>query len=266
MQQFQDIRFDVDGGVATLTLNRPAILNALSWASWAEIETVIARVNTDDDVKVLIVTGEGRGFCSGTDLSGLDPGAAADSRPRRGRSGKIRSRELTTADVYHCKKPVIAAVNGVAAGGGLSLALACDIRIASTNASFSAVFVRRALVADTGTTWYLPRIVGVDRALELIYTGRMIEAAEALEIGLVTEVVTHDMLLERATELAREIAAGPSFVIELDKRLVRESFGRRLEDQIELEQMMRIRTRDTEDAKEGVQAFRERRRPIFRGR
>jgi len=264
--EFTDIRYEVADNIARLTLNKPDRLNALSWSTWAEIETAIEAANTDDAVKVVIITGEGRGFSAGTDLTDTRDPADWHPRPFQGREAKYRSRYLGTATVYNCTKPTIAAVNGVAVGAGFSLTMACDIRIASESARFSAIFVKRAIVADTGCTWFLPRLVGIERALEMMYTGRMVGAEEALRIGLVSEVVPADQLLERATALATDIARGPSLAVELNKRLTQQSFSRTLEEQIELEEYLQAITRDSEDAKEGRASFLEKRDPVFKGR
>jgi 2-(1,2-epoxy-1,2-dihydrophenyl)acetyl-CoA isomerase len=143
--------------------------------------------------------------------------------------------------------------------------MACDIRIASEAARFSAIFVKRAIVADTGSTWFLPRLVGLERALEMLYTGRMVEAQEALRIGLVSEVVAAEALDGRAMELALQIARGPSLAIELNKKLAKEGLNRSLEDQIRMEQTMQAVTHASDDIVEGRQSFLEKREPIFRG-
>ena len=264
---FKDIRYDVGGdGIARLTLTKPERLNALSWGTWAEIESAIEASNTDDAVKVVVITGEGRGFSAGTDLTGQGEESEWHPRPFAGRGATYRSRYLGTATVYHCKKPTIAAVNGVAVGAGFSLAMACDIRVASDAARFSAIFVKRAIVADTGCTWFLPRLVGMERALELMYTGRMVGAEEALKIGLVSEVAPADQFGNRVTALATEIARGPSLAIELNKRLAQEAFSRTLEEQIELEEYLQGITHKSEDAVEGRKSFLEKREPVFKGR
>ncbi|MCC7365308.1 MAG: enoyl-CoA hydratase/isomerase family protein [Dehalococcoidia bacterium] len=264
---YKDIRYEVGGdGIARLTLNKPDRLNALSWGTWAEIEHAIDAANNDDAVKVVLITGEGRGFSAGTDLTGQGDEANWHPRPVTGREAKYRSRYLGTATVYNCTKPTIAAVNGVAVGAGFSLSMACDIRIASEVARFSAIFVKRAIVADTGCTWFLPRLVGLERALEMMYTGRMVGAAEAKEIGLVSEVVPADQLIERATALATEIAKGPSLAVELNKRLAQGAYTRGLEEQIELEEYLQAITHRSEDAVEGRQSFLEKRDPVFKGR
>jgi len=264
--QFTDIRYETAGGIARLTLNKPDRLNALSWGTWAEIESAIAAADSDDEVRAVVITGEGRGFSAGTDLTGQGTEDQWPARPYAGRTARTRSRYLGTSNVYHCKKPTIAAVNGVAVGAGFSLAMACDIRVASEAARFSAIFVKRAIVADTGCTWFLPRLVGMERALEMMYTGRMVGAEEALRIGLVSEAVPHDRLAERVTELATSIARGPSLAVELNKRLAQEGLTRGLDDQIELEQFLQGYTHNSEDAVEGRNSFLEKREPVFKGR
>jgi 2-(1,2-epoxy-1,2-dihydrophenyl)acetyl-CoA isomerase len=262
---FTDIRYEVADGIARLTLNKPDRLNALSWGTWAEIESAIESTNGDDAVKVVVLTGEGRGFSAGTDLQGQGAESEWHARPFPGREAKYRSRYLGTATVYHCTKPTIAAVNGVAVGAGFSLSMACDIRIASEAARFSAIFVKRAIVADTGCTWFLPRLVGEERALEMMYTGRMVGAEEALRIGLVSEVVPADQLADRATALAAEIARGPSLAVELNKRLTHEAWRRTLEEQIELEEYLQAITNRSDDRQEGMASFLEKREPVFKG-
>ncbi len=262
--KLQDILYEVEDGVARITLNKPDKLNALSWSSWAEIETAIETANEDDDVRCVLITGAGRGFSAGTDLTAR----SVDSMPRpyQGRTGALRTVHLCTATVYDCRKPTIAAVNGVSVGAGLSLALACDIRIASDTARFSAIFIKRGLSADTGSTWFLPRLIGIERALEMLYTGRLVGAAEAEKIGLVSEVVAPDELMQRANALAQEIARGPTLAIEIDKRLAREGMQRNLVEQIEAEEYLQEITHKSEDAKEGGLSFLEKREPVFKGR
>lgn len=263
---FRDILYSVDDGIARLTLNRPEKLNALTWGTWAEIETAMAMANDDDETRCVLITGAGRGFSAGSDLTAQGGEESWHPRPHTGRAGQMRTRYRGTSDVYHCRKPTIAAVNGVCVGAGFSLALACDIRIASEAARFSAIFVKRAIVADTGMTWFLPRAVGMERALEMMFTGRMVGAEEALRIGLVSEAVGADALEARATALATEIARGPSVAIELIKRVTKETFSRDLDTQIEQEQFLQGVTRETEDVKEGRLSFIEKREPVFKGR
>jgi 2-(1,2-epoxy-1,2-dihydrophenyl)acetyl-CoA isomerase len=263
---FKDIIYEVEQGIGRLTLNKPEKLNAMSWGSWAEVETAIKLAEDDDDTKVVLITGSGRGFCAGTDLTASGGEAGWHPRPFEGREAQMRSRYLVMEQIYHCRKPTIAAVNGASAGAGFSLALACDIRLAAESARFSAIFVKRAIVADTGCTWFLPRIVGMENALKMLYTGRLVPADEALAMGMVSEVLPDDRLMERANALAREIATGPSVAIELMKRLAHEAFAKDLRVQIEHEQMLQGVTNQTEDAKEGRLSFLEKREPVFKGR
>ncbi len=262
---FRDVTFEVRDNTAWITLNRPEKLNAATWSTWAEIETAIDLAEADDDIRCIVLTGAGRGFCAGTDLT-ADPTQSEFPRPVSGREALLRSRFLGPERVHRCRKPVIGAINGVAVGAGLSLALACDIRVAAASARFSAIFVKRGISPDTGVTWFLPRLVGNDRALEMLWTGRMVGAEEAVRLGLATESVADDQLRARATELAGSIAHGPSIAIEIAKRLVRESEGRDLVTQIEQEEYLQGATRGTEDAKEGRLSFLEKREPRFTGR
>ncbi len=263
--EFQDILWEIDGdGVAHLTLNRPEKLNAISLDTLAEIEQAIAIANDDDNVRCILITGAGRGFSSGTDLTAR--GGDRVERPFPGRAGITRSTMLWPAYLYNSDKPSIAAVNGVCVGAGFSFALACDIRIASTEARFSSIFVKRAIVPDSGASWLLPRRVGLEHALRMMYTGRMVGAEEAKEIGLVSEVAPHDELMDRAGALAREIARGPSVAVEVSKKLVRESLHRNIEEQTEMENFYQGYMQQTEDVKEGRLAFVEKREPNFQGR
>ena len=262
---FNDLLYEEKDNTAWITLNRPEKLNAATWSTWAEIETAIDRAEADDDIRCVVITGAGRGFCAGTDLT-ADPSAPEFPRPVTGRAAALRSRYLGPERVHRCRKPVIGAINGVAVGAGLSLALACDIRIAGASARFSAIFVKRGISPDTGVTWFLPRLVGSDRALEMLWTGRMVGAEEAVSLGLATEVVPDDQLRSRTAELASAIAHGPSIAIEISKRLVRDSEGSDLVTQIEQEEFLQAATRGTEDAKEGRLSFLEKREPVFKGR
>ena len=262
---FEDILWEIDeDGVARLTLNKPAKLNAISLDTAAEIEHAVALANDDDAVRCILITGAGRGFSSGTDLTAR--GGDRVERPFPARARLTRSTMLAPASLYNGAKPSVAAVNGVCVGAGFSLALACDIRIASTEARFSSIFVKRGIVPDSGASWLLPRRVGLEHALRMMYTGRMVGADEARAIGLVSEVAPPDELMARASALAREIARGPSVAVEASKKLVRESLHRGIEEQTEMENFYQNFMQQTEDVKEGRLAFIEKREPDFRGR
>jgi len=262
---YTDIKVEKKEGVVLLTLNRPDRLNAVTWDCWREIRQAVQELGEDDEASVLVITGSGRGFCSGTDLAAAAAsGGAAPTASSR--CERLRSRFLAAADIIACPKPCIAAVNGVAAGGGLSLCLACDIRIASQEARLSAIWSRRALVPDFGCSYLLPRIVGMSKALELMYTGQMIDAQEALAIGLVNQVVAAEELMPTAMALAERIAKGPAIAIELTKRLAYRGWQEELEAQTEYEDYLQRLCIESEDAQEGVRSFLEKREPDFKGR
>ena len=268
MTEYTDIIVERQDGIVTITLNRPERLNAMTWHSVDEIVDALRRAGEDDDSKAVVITGSGRGFCSGSDLA-----AAADQResgsppPEPTRAKKLHSGYLAPQEIVACNKPVIAAVNGTTAGAGFGLALACDIRIASEAARFSAIFVRRGLTPDFGCSFFLPRIVGLARALELMFTGEMIDAQEALRLGLVSRLTPPDQLMPVALELAGRIAKGPSLAIEATKRLVYRTLEREMEDHLRQEEYWsRLFAQTSQDAVEGVRSFLEKREPHFQGR
>ena len=202
-------------GIATITLNRPDRLNALTIPMVKELCRIVEDARLDDSIKVLILTGTGRGFCSGRDVTTL---SQPEERSQKETSESMRSLALP---LYNLSKPIIAAINGVAAGAGLSIAMLFDIRIAAENAKFSLAFVRRGLIPDIGATYTLPRLVGTAQAMELMITGDMIDAAEALRIGIVSRVVPDEDLMKVARELADRIAKGPPIAIGLTKQAIR---------------------------------------------
>jgi 2-(1,2-epoxy-1,2-dihydrophenyl)acetyl-CoA isomerase len=211
---------------------------------------------------VLVLTGAGRGFCSGADMAA----APAEGAPPPSRLEIEESRFGWIARFRTMRKPVIAAVNGVAAGGGFSLALACDIRIASDQARFVSAFIRRAILPDQCSTWLLPHLVGTSRALLMHWLSDDVKAEEALRIGLADRVVPHDQLMAQTLELARRLAKGPSVTIELTKQAVYHAMGVSLETHAEYEENLLNKVHHTEDMKEGRLAFREKRQPVFKGR
>jgi len=210
---FTEIRYDVSEGVCTLTLNRPDKLNALTRTMLDELLAAFDQADADDAVRAVIVTGAGRAFCAGADLSA---GGKTFDRVARGRGEPAAEHRdgggLVTLRIYELKKPVIAAINGPAVGFGITMTLPMDVRIASTAARIGFVFTRRGVVPEACSTWFLPRLVGISRAAEWVYTGRVFPADEAREGGLVTRVVEPERLLPTARELALEIARNTSAV------------------------------------------------------
>ena len=263
------MRAEKSDGVMTLTLNRPEKLNAFTMQMARDWFTVLDEVDADDDVRALIVTGAGRGFCAGADLSaggatfdpaGVAPLDGADSAPEHRDEGG-----LLTLRIYRCLKPIIAAVNGPAVGVGVTSILPMDIRLASTKARFGFVFSRRGVVPEACSSWFLPRVVGINRAMEWVATGRVFEAREALAGGLVSEVLDPEELLPRARELAREIAENTSAVsVALARQMMWQMLGAShpIEaHRLDSKAMNYMGAR--EDSREGVTSFLEKRRPHF---
>jgi 2-(1,2-epoxy-1,2-dihydrophenyl)acetyl-CoA isomerase len=247
-----------DGGVLTITLNRPEVLNAFNASMHQALGAALAEAE-DASVRAVVLTGAGRGFCVGQDLTEF-----------RDAAGDIGSR---LRDKYHpnilairgLEKPVIAAVNGAAAGAGLSFACACDIRLASDAASFVPAFINVGLVPDSGGTYFVVELLGYARAFEWMSSGRKLSAAEAHEWGLVSEVVGGDGLASRAAEVAAQYAAMPTRGVGLTKRLFSEAARNRLDEQLELEAELQTAATQTNDFREGVAAFLEKRKPEFTG-
>jgi 2-(1,2-epoxy-1,2-dihydrophenyl)acetyl-CoA isomerase len=248
-----------DGAVLTITFNRPDVLNAFNAALHAALRGALKDAR-DPEIRAVVVTGAGRGFCVGQDLTEF-----------RDATGDIADRLRGT---YHpnllalraLEKPVIAAVNGPAAGAGLSFACACDIRIAADSATFVPAFINIGLIPDSGGTFFIARLLGPARAYEWMSSGRRLTAAEAHDWGLVSEVVEADRLPERAAELAAELAALPTRGIGMTKRLFDAAPLNTLEEQLELEAQLQSAATQTEDFREGVTAFLEKRDPEFKGR
>lgn len=263
---YTDLIFEKKNGIGLITLNRPEKLNALGKKLiFDELPGVIKEASADKDINVIVVTGAGRGFCSGADVGELlGPGAGGIGK----REGKafMEPTGFYARDLRKSGKPSIAAVNGVAAGAGFSLALACDIRIASDTARFSVAQVKRGLIPDCGTTTTLPQAIGLSRALELIFTGDMIDAKEADRLGVVSRVVPAADLMKVAMELAGKIARGPAMALAMAKKLVYDSIQESLEVHLDRESFALNVLEGTEDFQEGVKSFMEKREPLFKGR
>jgi 2-(1,2-epoxy-1,2-dihydrophenyl)acetyl-CoA isomerase len=248
-----------DGAVLTVTLNRPDVLNALNAATHEALAAALKEAR-DDEVRAVVLTGAGRGFCVGQDLTEFrDEAGDIGARLRGHYHPNIRA-------IRQLEKPVIAAVNGAAAGAGLSLACACDLRIASDQATFVPAFVNVGLVPDSGSTFFVTRLVGQPRAFEWLSSGRRLTAAEAHRWGVVSEVVEADVLQTRAAELAKQLADLPTRAIGMTKRLLDRAPHASLEEQLEWEAQLQTVATQTDDFREGVAAFLEKRPPRFQGR
>ncbi|MEU9609446.1 enoyl-CoA hydratase-related protein [Streptomyces sp. NPDC048057] len=256
----------VEDGVSWITLNRPAAMNAITWEQRERITALLADASADPQVRAVVITAVGKGFCAGADLRGASGGAAGErvvgDVARMIRSGAQRF----VAAVLDCEKPVIAAVNGTAAGLGAHLALACDLVLASEDARFIEVFVRRGLVPDGGGAYLLPRLVGPQRAKELMFFGDALSATEAERIGLVNRVVPAGELEGVAREWAERLARGPTRAIALTKQLVNASLESDRATAFAAEATAQELNMGTRDAQEGVASFVARRTPEYEGR
>lgn len=248
-----------DGGVITITLNRPDVLNAFDSAMHDGFRAALKEAR-DPEVRAVVLTGAGRGFCVGQDLKEFREGAG-DLGDRLRSTYNRNVVALATLE-----KPVLASVNGPAAGAGLSLACACDLRLAAESATFVPAFIGIGLVPDTGATYFVSRILGYSRAFEWLASGKRLSAADAHAWGLVTEVVEDGKLAERAAVLARELAAQPTRAVGMTKRLLQRAATSTLEEQVELEAQLQVAAAESDDFAEGVAAFLEKREPRFTGR
>jgi 2-(1,2-epoxy-1,2-dihydrophenyl)acetyl-CoA isomerase len=262
MGEVSDLR--VDGHVAVVTLNRPDRLNALSPALRDELTKALGEIRENDQVRVAILTGAGRGFCSGADLTGAPAQATEpDQNELLDEFGWVGRQAMS---VYRLDKPVIAAVNGVAAGAGMSLALSCDVRVGSENARFKSVFIERNLSPDSGLSFFLPRVVGQSRAADLIYTSRAVDAEEAYRIGLLDRLVEQDKLMDTALEMAAQMTQWPPLALRSSKRVLQHNLEVGLEDALRYEMTgLSYARKAKNDARESLASFREKRKPTYTG-
>ncbi|UCH43065.1 MAG: enoyl-CoA hydratase/isomerase family protein [Dehalococcoidales bacterium] len=272
---YEDLLLEKEEAIAIVALNVPDKLNPITGKMGVSLSLAADEIAKDNEIRAVIVTGAGRGFSSGADVSGMARAqqgsggqAAAPAQPVEiPRQSRYQPQGYPFADVFpKLNKPVIAAINGPCAGGGFSLALSCDIRIASESARFIVSQVARGLNPDWGMTYYLPMAIGMSRALELMFTVDMIDAASAERMGIVSKVVPHDKLMDEARELAAKICKQPPIAVELAKKVVWQGRLDDLNRQLDLETWALRISQQTEDYRESVRAFMEKREAQFKGR
>jgi 2-(1,2-epoxy-1,2-dihydrophenyl)acetyl-CoA isomerase len=262
----QELLEVVEDGVAVLTMNRPDRLNALSETMLDAMLEALARLAADPQVGVVVLTGAGRGFCAGGDVKAMAEGREMAGDTLEERAQGLRAKMETSRWLHEMPKPTVAMVRGAAAGAGLSLALACDLRVASESARFGTAFARVGYSGDFGGSYYLTQLVGTAKARELYYTAELIDAGQALGLGLVNRVVPDARLEEETLALAGRIARGPRVAYRYMKRNLNAAENGTLKELLDLEAWHHTRTGQTDDHREATKAFVEKREPTFRGR
>ncbi|HEY48859.1 MAG TPA: enoyl-CoA hydratase/isomerase family protein [Dehalococcoidia bacterium] len=266
---YQSLIMERKGAIATITLNRPDVGNAFNKELMNELDAAFKEISQDENIWAVLLTGAGKHFSSGIDLSlfsSLGDAAAAveDSEGETYAEGTLAA---TVIRIRSMSKPVIAAINGAAIGAGLGLALACDIRIASDKSRFASIFVKRAVAPDSGCSFTLPRVIGLPRACEFMFTGDIIDAEEADRIGLVNRVVPHDDLMKTAMELVEKIAKNPPLAVGIAKEAMNRALTETdIKEQLKYEVSLQSKLLKTEDFMEAAKAFLEKREPIFKGK
>ncbi|NQY96892.1 MAG: enoyl-CoA hydratase [Henriciella sp.] len=279
MAAYQDILTDLDDGILTITLNRPDRLNAWTGVMEEECREVITQAGTDDAVRCIVITGAGRGFCAGADMGGLqqigDEAGDGDAKPAS--EAPVRGAASDTEDLealypgrfgylYHCPKPIIAAINGPCAGIGLIFTLYADFRFANQDAKFTTAFAQRGLIAEHGIAWLLPRLVGEAHALDLLFTARVFKGAEAERVGLVNRALPANELMPHVMDTAKHLATQVSpRSIKIMKRQIRESYNQSFARSLDVANYEMEQSFASFDFKEGVDSFVEKRPPAFKG-
>lgn len=266
MSETDEVLIEREDGVLTITLNRPDRLNAISGPMLNKLSETLQEANIDPDVRVVVMTGAGRGFCAGLDLKDQMSGnGLGDGGGRRG----YRLFDLHNSPpivINRMDKPMICALNGAAAGYGMDMALGCDIRIASENAKMGAVFAKRGVLPESGGCWYLPRLLGWAKAAEVAFLGDVLDAQRSLELGLVNRVVPHDDLMPETMKVAHQIANNAPLSVQSTKRMMRLGMEESFEAAVDHIYLQLLPLFQSDDFKEGLAAFAERREPAFKGR
>ncbi|MGB2694611.1 MAG: enoyl-CoA hydratase-related protein [Dehalococcoidia bacterium] len=267
MPKYADLLYEVSDNVATITLNRPDRMNAISGPMLESFSRAFRDADADSSVRVIILTGAGRGFCAGLDLKDLTAGRGIGSGNNGGGlSARFDLNNSPPVVLHATDKPVICALNGPAAGYGMDIALGCDMRIASPAAKLAAIFAKRGILPESGGSWLLPRLIGWAKAAEVAFKGQTLSAEQSLELGLVNAVVEPDRLMLVAREWAAEIAANAPLAVQATKRMMRLGLDETFEANVHHVYLQLLPLFQTEDFREGVQAFMEKRAGQFKGR
>ena len=261
--QYETINYDLTNGISTLTLNKPEVFNSLNEVMHKELKDVLKKISQDKSIRVLIITGAGKAFCAGQDLNDRSVNNS-DEKLDLGESIEKKYNPLIKS-IYGLKIPVICKINGVAAGAGVGIALACDFVVANEKASFIQAFCKIGLVPDSGNSFFLPKLVGIARAKELCMLGNKLSASTALEYGLIYKVYSPETIDNEVQKLANHFSAAPTYGLSLIKKALNESLENTLEEQLELEKNLQRAAGHSNDYKEGVAAFLQKRAPKFRG-
>ncbi len=257
--------YEVTDHVATLTFNRPERMNTITLSMLSQLSERLLEADADRAVRVIVLTGNGRAWCAGLDVGAAVSGEGIGGDSSSGATGEFNLRDAPPVVLHKIDTPTIAALNGGAAGYGMDLALGCDLRIAAEGAKLSAAYTARGLVPESGGTWLLPRIVGWSAAAELLFTARTLTAAQAKEMGLVSQVVPADELPAATASLAAEVAANAPLAIRAAKRLLRHGASEQLEDHVQRQYLALLPLFGTKDFREGLSAYMEKRAPDFEG-
>lgn len=260
---YETIKYELANGIATLTLNRPEVFNSLNEIMHTELKDSLKNIKNDKSIRVLIITGNGKAFCAGQDLNDRSVNNS-DEKLDLGESIERKYNPLIKS-IYNLQIPVICKVNGVAAGAGVGIALACDFVIAHEKVSFIQAFCKLGLVPDSGNSFFLPQLVGMARAKELCMLGEKLSAKTALDYGLISRVYNLDEIDEEVNNLAIHFSKAPTYGLSLIKKALNESVDNTLDQQLELEKNLQRAAGHSNDYKEGVAAFLEKRTPVFKG-
>jgi enoyl-CoA hydratase/carnithine racemase len=258
-----DLLVERDGAVAVLTLNRPDRLNAISVDMLDLFSNALLAADADPEVRAIVITGAGRGFCAGLDLKDVAAGIGSGGGPG---AGRFDIRHSPPVVLHETDKPTLCALNGAAAGYGMDLALGCDIRVCADTAKLAAVFTKRSVLPESGGTWLLPRLVGWEKACEIAFRGRTLSAQEALELGLVSKLVPAELCLKETLAIAHEIAENAPLAVQATKRMMRLGLDETFSDNVHHVFLQLLPLMRSKDFQEGVKAFLERRPPRFEGK